>query len=241
VPKPHQTGSYQRGEEARRRLLEAAIEAFALQGYEAASTRTITEKAGVNLAAIPYYFGSKEGLYQAVAEHIATHINGPELTATLERVEATLANSQLTRDQALALLHELFDGFVTALLCAEGSELWAKFVFRELMEPSSVFEILNQQVVQKTIRPCAGLIARMLGRPNDDPECLVRAFALYGQVLIFRTVREVTLETLGWETFSGDRLEVVRTVIQHQVKGALENSLTAAPGATSSKKSHPTA
>ncbi|MBD0336648.1 MAG: DUF1956 domain-containing protein [Cyanobacteria bacterium Co-bin13] len=159
----------------------------------------------------------------------------------LRRVEAALATSQLTQDQALALLHELFDGFMATLLSADSPELWTRFVFRELMEPSSVFEILNQQVVQKTIRPCAGLIARVLDKPSDDPECVVRAFSLFGQVLIFRTVREVTLKTLGWEDFSGDRLELIRTVIQLQVKGALENSLTSAPEATCSEKSHPTA
>lgn len=219
-PKPHQSG-YQRGEEARRRLLEAGIEVFGLYGYEAASTRSITEKAGVNLAAIPYYFGSKEGLYRAVAEHITTHLDGPELTATLEQVEKKLKTSQVSAEQALELLHQLFDGFVTTLLATEGSDLWARFVFRELMEPSSVFEILNQHVVQKTIRPCAALIGQILDKPSDDPECLIRAFTLFGQVLIFRTVREVTLRSLGWQEFSGARLDLIRSVIWQQVDRSL--------------------
>ena len=56
------TGAYARGEDARRRILEAALEMFATVGYEGTSTRHLAERAGVNLPAIQYYFGSKEGL-----------------------------------------------------------------------------------------------------------------------------------------------------------------------------------
>ena len=64
-------GYYQRGEETRSRILEAALELFAASGFEGASTRTIAERAGVNLPAIQYYFGSKEGLYRAVVEQFS--------------------------------------------------------------------------------------------------------------------------------------------------------------------------
>ena len=55
-----------RGEDTRRRILAAALDIFAAEGYEGASTRHLAERAGVNLPAIQYYFGSKEGLYRAV-------------------------------------------------------------------------------------------------------------------------------------------------------------------------------
>ena len=45
-------GSHQRGEETRGRILEAALELFAASGFDGASTRTLAERAGVNLPAI---------------------------------------------------------------------------------------------------------------------------------------------------------------------------------------------
>lgn len=51
-----------------RKLLRAAADAFAAQGYDAASTRTIADRAGVNIALIAYHFGAKDGLYEAVLE-----------------------------------------------------------------------------------------------------------------------------------------------------------------------------
>ena len=60
----------------RGRILEAALELFRERGYEAATMRAISERAGVSLGNAYYYFGSKEHLIQAFysrthAEHVA--------------------------------------------------------------------------------------------------------------------------------------------------------------------------
>lgn len=49
-----------------KKLLDAAERLFAQHGFAETSLRTITSKAGVNLAAVNYHFGSKEALIQAV-------------------------------------------------------------------------------------------------------------------------------------------------------------------------------
>lgn len=52
--------------DTRRRLLEATEWLFIESGYEAMSLRHITARAGANLAAVNYHFGSKEALVQEV-------------------------------------------------------------------------------------------------------------------------------------------------------------------------------
>lgn len=47
-------------------ILSAAERLFAAEGVARASLRAITAEAGVNLAAVHYHFGSKEGLVRAV-------------------------------------------------------------------------------------------------------------------------------------------------------------------------------
>lgn len=72
---PHSvTPATTRGEQARQQLLQAAIELFGELGLKGATTRDIAQRAGQNIAAITYYFNSKEGLYLAVAQHIADFI-----------------------------------------------------------------------------------------------------------------------------------------------------------------------
>ena len=49
-------------------LLDAALKEFAANGYAGAGTTDIAARAGVNKQLISYYFGGKEGLYQALVE-----------------------------------------------------------------------------------------------------------------------------------------------------------------------------
>jgi TetR/AcrR family transcriptional regulator len=60
----------QRSLETREKLVDAALEVFAARGFDGATTRTIAERAGVALAALPYHFETKEALWRAAAERI---------------------------------------------------------------------------------------------------------------------------------------------------------------------------
>ncbi len=55
-------------ERTRAALLDAALEAFAAHGKAGARVSDIAERAGVNKQLISYYFGGKDGLYDAVLE-----------------------------------------------------------------------------------------------------------------------------------------------------------------------------
>jgi AcrR family transcriptional regulator len=63
---------------ARDRLCKAAIEVFAQKGFNRASTREICQNAGVNGAAINYYFGDKISLYREVTRPPAYLTEVPE-------------------------------------------------------------------------------------------------------------------------------------------------------------------
>ena len=62
-----------KGEQAKKQLIAAALAQFGEYGMNA-TTREIAAQAGQNIAAITYYFGSKEDLYLACAQWIADFI-----------------------------------------------------------------------------------------------------------------------------------------------------------------------
>src|ERR1700744_1467320 len=47
-------------------ILDVAEKVFSDKGFDGASTRLISSEAGVNMAMLNYYFGSKEGLFLAI-------------------------------------------------------------------------------------------------------------------------------------------------------------------------------
>jgi AcrR family transcriptional regulator len=61
-------------EERRDQLVDAAIEVLAAEGLTKATTRRITDHAGLALGAFHYAFRSKDDLLQAVIERIATRV-----------------------------------------------------------------------------------------------------------------------------------------------------------------------
>ena len=63
--------------DTREALLEAALLCFAKYGYEAASIRLVASMAGKNTSLISYHFGSKEGLYRAVIQHLLADLSKP--------------------------------------------------------------------------------------------------------------------------------------------------------------------
>ena len=76
--------------ETRTRILDAAEELFMLHGFEATSMRLLTSKAGVNLAAVNYHFGSNHALIEAVFRRRIDPMNAARI-AELDRLEAESA------------------------------------------------------------------------------------------------------------------------------------------------------
>ena len=211
----------QRGDGTRNRLIEAAIDIFAAHGFDGASTRTLAQKAGANLAAIPYHFGSKAGLYRAAAQHIADGLSAKMLPTVIE-VETALENDSLERRELLELLDRLMvKKFAATVLASVEADSWSYFIVREQMRPGEGFEILYRSVMARLQRLCARLVGRLLKMPEDDPRISIRAMAMMGEILIFRTGRAALMKRLGWSRFTEDRLAHVQSVLSENFQRIL--------------------
>src|SRR5262249_23499660 len=87
-------------EEVRTRLLEAARELFAENGYEATTTRDICARSGVAQQQLFDNFGSKEGIFEAafmaplvdLVDHYIASFNTAGADSTIEERVAMLVN-----------------------------------------------------------------------------------------------------------------------------------------------------
>jgi AcrR family transcriptional regulator len=87
--------------ETRTRILEAAEELFMQHGFEGTSMRLLTTKAGANLAAVNYHFGSKDALIEAVFRRRLDPMNNSRIAA-LDRLEKEAGSGALTPE---AIIH----------------------------------------------------------------------------------------------------------------------------------------
>lgn len=156
------------GEQSRKRLMRAALQLFAQQGYAKTSTREIAEAAGTNLAAISYYFGDKAGLYRAVFF---------DMQGKPEDGIARYAGRDLTLRQAL---HGLYTVFVEPLREGDVARLCMKLHAREILEPSGLW----QQEIEEGILPMhealVRVLCRHLGLRQPDAEARRLALCLAG-------------------------------------------------------------
>ena len=86
------------------RILDAAEQLFAEKGFAETSLRLITSKAGVNLAAVNYHFGSKKALIQAVFSRFL----GPFCISLERELDRRMANPD-NKPQLEALLELLVE------------------------------------------------------------------------------------------------------------------------------------
>src|SRR4030095_5468432 len=94
-----------RSRATRQRLLEAALEVFARDGFRGATIERICRRAGANIAAAHYHFGDKRRLYAAVFAHAERRAlaSGPTDAAADGGPEARL------RAHVASFLHRLLD------------------------------------------------------------------------------------------------------------------------------------
>src|SRR2546426_11915868 len=101
--------------ETRTRILDAAEELFMLHGFEGTSMRQLTAKAGVNLAAVNYHFGSKDALIEAVFRRRLDPMNAARIAALdeLEKSARAAAPDALIRPfigQSLGMIEDTTNG-----------------------------------------------------------------------------------------------------------------------------------
>ena len=140
------------GQEARTRLLDAALGLFAEQGFAKTSIREIALTAQVNVSAISYYFGNKQGLYSALFQD--PRINPPGLPLRQASLNEVI-------DHSLRTMTEQLKQGDMARQCV-------KLFMREMLSPTGLWEA----EIENNIKPAhLGLVDALclhLGVTADD-------------------------------------------------------------------------
>lgn len=219
-PVPRADGGAQAG--TRQRLIEAGVRLFGLHGFEATATRALAVEAGVNLGAIPYHFGGKEGLYHAVAGHIVDVMLaqvGPSVAGTL----AVCQDPAARREDVLAALRTTVRGMVRIMLATPEARSFSQIVLQEQIAPTSAFPIFHERFLKRVHAMWCALLARLTGLAPDSPELVLRAFSVMGQLVVFRVAMASAVRRLDCESLGDAHLECIARIVCDQVEAITES------------------
>jgi len=179
--------------ETRDRVLRAATELFAERGFHGTKVRDIAARAGANVAAGHYHFGSKRDLYVEVLRACFA-----EVRATLERSGVQPAPAVLARMSRPAL-ERLIEKRMTVMmtnLLGPPPSAHGTLMLREMLDPSDALPIVVAEFVEPMVQETEAIVRRLA--PGLDEERLrLCVTSIMGQALFYRATLPVTLRVFG--------------------------------------------
>jgi AcrR family transcriptional regulator len=161
---------------ARDRIFLAALDVFAQQGLHAATVREICRRAQANGAAVHYYFGSKEKLYEAVCRYACGHEPLFDIPAAAAPAVQLQAFIRQFLERIMSTRHASYIGMIMG---------------REMLAPSRVLPMIIDELFRPRLEQLCGIVRLLVDGRADEP-CVQRcALSIVGQCLYYRHARPV--------------------------------------------------
>jgi AcrR family transcriptional regulator len=157
--KAGKTAGASKAPRARQRLLEAAGEVFATVGFDRALGKDICRRAGMNNAAINYYFGGMKGLCLAVMAEAEKRL------VTLEKMQAAVAAQPKPEDQLTAL----FELLLTTATNPPSDSWVVRVLLQHFLAPSPLLEPMIKKNFLVRASLLREIVSGIMGLPADHP------------------------------------------------------------------------
>jgi AcrR family transcriptional regulator len=167
-------------DDPRDRLLLAAGQAFAEHGYEAATVRDICLEAGVNVAAVNYYFGDKRRLYIESVKH-----------AHEARVKQVPLPEWPAGKAAAERLHDFVANMLERML-GFGQPPWqVRLMMREVLHPTDACRELVEDYIRPHFALLVSILDELAGGSLGEPELRRIGLSIIGQCFLYRAAGDV--------------------------------------------------
>ncbi len=159
--------------DTRRKLIDSAGAIFAEHGFHKATVREITDRAGVNVAAINYHFRDKAELYRAVLS---------ECHCTAQAVGGPLKLGDGPPEERLRFY---IDQFLNRLLHPDRPKWHGMLMAREMTEPSDALDIIVEEAIRPQAREMEKIINELTkGKVSKDRVWMI-GFSVVSQCLFY--------------------------------------------------------
>jgi len=176
-------------DDTRQKLIDSAGEVFAEKGFAQTTIRDICQRAGTNVAAVNYHFGSKEDLYIEAVK--AAHFE-----------QCKLSDQELPPDlQPEEALRYFIHEMMTDMLDRESPSWKFELIMREMSHPTQACEELVRDYIGPKFELLESLLEVLLPSEMPLPQRRLFAFSIVGQCLLYRYHRPVGRMLVGEQEF----------------------------------------
>jgi TetR/AcrR family transcriptional regulator, regulator of cefoperazone and chloramphenicol sensitivity len=181
------------------RILEAAGEVFAENGFRYATVRDICEKAGVNIAAVNYHFGDKERLYYSVLKYWR-NVAFQKYPLDL-RIDEHKKPEEHLRIFVRSFLFRILE---------EGRHSWfGKLVAREFIEPTKALDVLIEETIQPTFTFLSSVVQQMLEKSASEETIRFCCLSIVSQCLFFVYGKHIIKKLFHQDNLKTEEIESI--------------------------------
>ena len=174
-------------------ILEASLELFSVQGFEATSISQIANAVGVRKASLYSHFGSKQAILDALVQEVLEQYEGHSLFARADW-ENDAGRLPQTADDAV----QMIQGQIRYILHDPAISRARKMLVIEQFQNRSLAKLQTKQNYSDVLGYFTGLIKCLIQKgvlAEDDPEIMAAQFCLPISVWINLCDREPERET----------------------------------------------
>ncbi|KAF0243594.1 MAG: TetR family transcriptional [Planctomycetota bacterium] len=197
-------------ERTRQKLLVAATEVFAKQGFKSSTIRQIVTKARVNVAAVNYHFRDKATLYSEVLKFAL----GSILKKYPPDMGVTPGSTPEQKLEAFIL------SFFLRVLDQSSGAWHGPLMAREMADPTSALDDLVDHVLRPLGDYLNSILREFLGSTATAPLLNACAASVVGQILFYRHCQPVIAKLNPTLTYRREDLErLARHVYEFSLAG----------------------
>jgi len=173
--------------DTRQRVLECATRLFAERGFRQTTISDICQAAGANIAAVNYYFGSKENLYQEAWRH-AYSLTREAREGLLDRA-GEMSPEEVIRRFVRTRLDDITRG-------GPENYFW-QILEKEHHDPTPAHEAIIREVFRPLAMRLIGLVEEILGPRGSETLAKLSFFGLAGSLGFLALHRQIVRQVFG--------------------------------------------
>jgi AcrR family transcriptional regulator len=190
--------------DARSRILEAAGEIFAEYGFRKATIRDICGKAGVNLAAVNYYFRGKENLYLETLRTV--------MADSLQKYPPDFGAAG--ESDPIIRLHAFIRSFLLRVLDKGRPSWFGKILAREFIDPTSILDAFMKETFYPNFLILNSIVGNIIGKEAGSDIVHLCSASIIAQCLYFGNPKS-TYTTFKQSIFDSQKIEDIASHITH--------------------------